>query len=95
MVNHGQNLPRLVNELISLGMVPVSELSYRDNASVECVNCKQHYNIMCDGQQWDVCQIQVNEWMEMRWYVNHGQNLPSLVKEPISLGMVPVSELFV
>ena len=50
-VNHGQNLPRLVNELISLGMVPVSELSYRYNSTVECVNGKQHYNIMCDGQQ--------------------------------------------
>ena len=50
-VNHGQNLPKLVNELISLGMVPVSELPDRYNATVECVNRKQHYNIMCDGQQ--------------------------------------------
>ena len=86
MVNNDRNLPSLINELILEGMVPISELLDSHNNSVEWSMAS---NVATPISMCVSCKC-VDEWS---CGGNHGQNLPKLVNEVISEGMVPVSEL--
>ena len=83
VVSHAQNLRKSVNEPISLGMVPVRELPYRNNETAECIN--SNHAMVNSGRVSDA-----RACMDIR-FVSHAQNLRKIVNEPISEGMVPAS----